>query len=546
MRDDEIFRRLKKEKPLVKRKDLQPLSQQDFAPKRSSFDMLMEKTNDKRAERRSTGYRAGTYQKSDVKVKGEGDTKHVPEQEGLSLHADTERIQRPQPRSTIQTRSETRIRTSPEPLSRPEPRTFNVRTAGTQRVETERVQRPEGRTVSSGPQNPLQTEPPRPESRTESVQLSGAQRIEPERVQPTPSGPQDPLQQPLPPESRTVSAPSVAPQKESERMQPASPSPQNPLQPEAPRSEGAQPVKAATQIPPAGYAQPPRKRMDSIREAYTHAEATELEIFGEAAPGRRPELRNDGLKITQMRSRRTEFEEYYEPATGQEAVPTFRHELKYYINYREYIVLRNTLKALAQIDKYAGESGEYAIRSLYFDDVYESALMQKLGGSDYRKKYRIRIYNFSDDVIKFEKKIKHGQFVTKKSIHISRGEYDKIIAGEYEFLLRRKEPLAGELFLELKNNRLRPRVIVDYVREAYVYPFENIRITFDKDLHSCTWLNDLFDPKTPTMPMYEEGMMVLEVKFEKSLPPHIRGVLNNIDAAQRSAISKYVICRKFE
>ncbi|MEL7604341.1 MAG: polyphosphate polymerase domain-containing protein, partial [Bacillota bacterium] len=286
-------------------------------------------------------------------------------------------------------------------------------------------------------------------------------------------------------------------------------------------------------------------RKPSIRDVYVPKEAAELDIFNDSS--RRKDERVRGSAMASMRVQRTEFEEFYEPAQGVDSAPAFRHELKYYINYAEYILLRNTLKALAQIDKYAGENGEYFIRSLYFDDEYESALNEKLGGSDYRKKYRIRIYNFSDDVIKFEKKIKQGQFITKKSISLSRDEYERITAGEYAFLLRRKEPFAQELYLELRSNRLRPRVIVDYIREAYVYPFENIRITFDKELRSGMWLSpDIFDPNLPTMPMYEEGMLVLEVKFEKSLPAHIRGVLGNIQAAQHSAISKYVICRKFE
>ena len=497
MRDEDIFRKLKKEKPLVKRKDLQPLSRKDFEQKRSSFDMLVEEKSDKRAERRSGNYRtgAGAYQKTSERS-GVRNTEEKParEPEALSIPGDDEpRVQPPQPR-TVQARSETRVRTGQEPVKQPEGRTFTMRTAGTPRPEPERVQ-----PAAQELQNHLQ-----------------------EETQDT--------------ASRTITGP-AAPQRES--VQPTRP-------PEAPRGQSVETVKIPSPPPAREYAQPSQKRMANIREAYTKAEATELEIFNEAARGNRPAVQPDSLKVTPMRTRRTEFEEYYEPVQGGESAPPFRHEIKYYINYREYILLRNTLKALAQLDKYAGDSGEYRIRSLYFDDVYESALNQKLGGSDYRKKYRIRIYNFNDDVIKFEKKIKQGQFVTKKSIRLSRDEYERIIAGEYEFLLRRTEPLASELFLELKNNRLRPRVIVDYVREAYVYPFENIRITFDKDLHSGMWMTDIFDPNAPTMPMYEEGTMVLEVKFEKSLPAHIRGILNNIDAAERSAISKYVICRKFE
>ncbi len=512
MKDEDIFKRLKKETPLVKRKDIQPLSTKDFAPKRSAFDMLVEKTNDKREERMG-GYRTkpGSYQKSDSHAADEA------KQGRLSLYgdasrSDSERVQRPQPR-TIQARSETRIRSEAEPVRRTEVRTIAAQPYNPPRTEPERTSRPESRTAAAQPYNPARTEverTPRPESRTIAAQPTKPQSAEPN----------------VRTESRaTAPQPHTPPAEETVRMEISMPHEESPA---------------------LEYAQPVRSRMSSIRDAYTRAEEDELEIFSEATPKRKSRIRTDAPAMAPMRQARTEFEEYYEPAQETEEKPAFRHELKFYINYTEYILLRNTLKALAQLDKYAGESGEYFIRSLYFDDVYESALFEKLGGSDYRKKYRVRIYNFSDDVIKFEKKIKQGQFVTKKSINLSRDEYDRILTGECEFLLRRSEPLAQELFLELKNNRLSPRVIVDYVREAYVYPFENIRITFDKDLRSGMWLSDIFDPKAPTMPMYEEGTMVLEVKFEKSLPAHIRGVLGNIQSAQRSAISKYVICRKYE
>lgn len=487
MRDEDIFKKLNKETPLVKRRDLQPLSTKDFAPKRSTFDMLVEKTNDKREERRS-GYstKPGSYQKSDENDDRESEVKHGSSRFGDSTRVENGRVQRPQPR-TIQARSETRIR-GEEPVKRPEIRTVSVPTSAPRQSETERVARPESRTVSAQPQRPEPARAQKPESQTAAPQIS---------------------------------LPQEAPRMKSTQAEP----------PEVPARE---------------YVQPTKTRMSSIRDAYTRADETELEIFAEAAPKRKRVLRADAPVMAPMRQSRTEFEEFYEPAQETEEKPAFRHELKFYINYTEYILLRQTLKALAQLDKYAGDNGEYFIRSLYFDDEYESALMEKMAGNDYRKKYRVRIYNFNDDVIKFEKKIKQGQFITKKSINISRDEYGSILAGEYEFLLRRREPLAKELYLEFRNNRLRPRVIVDYVREAYVYPFENIRITFDKDLRSGMWKSDIFDPNAPTMSMYEEGTMVLEVKFEKSLPAHIRGVLGNIQSAQRSAISKYVICRKFE
>jgi len=224
----------------------------------------------------------------------------------------------------------------------------------------------------------------------------------------------------------------------------------------------------------------------------------------------------------------------------------FRHELKYYINYRDYVLLKNTIKALLSIDRNANGDGHYHIRSLYFDDVYETALKDKVAGTDERSKYRIRVYNYSDSVIKFEKKIKRGQFISKVSIGLSRDECDSIIAGEYGFLAERPEPLASEIYIQMKNNALKPRVIVDYWREAYVSPFENVRVTFDKHIKGGLWLTDIFNAQAPTMPMLDEGMMVLEVKFNRYMPEFIKTVLNNVNAAQRSAISKYVLCRKFD
>lgn len=225
---------------------------------------------------------------------------------------------------------------------------------------------------------------------------------------------------------------------------------------------------------------------------------------------------------------------------------TFRHELKYYINYRDYVVLRNALKASMSLDANAGDDGMYHIRSLYFDDMYETGVKQKIAGTDDRCKYRIRIYDFSDGVIKFEKKIKQGQYIAKQSISLTRAEYESIIAGDYEFLLTRKQPLAGEIYTKMKNDMLRPRVLVDYQREAYVYPFENVRITFDKNLRGGLTMSDIFNEHAPTMPMFDQGLMVLEVKFNKFLPECIKCVLNSISTADRSAISKYIICRKFD
>ena len=59
-------------------------------------------------------------------------------------------------------------------------------------------------------------------------------------------------------------------------------------------------------------------------------------------------------------------------------MPTFRniplrHELKYLITPAEMSVLRGVLKPVMQLDPNGDRNNEYHIRSLYFDDIDNSA-----------------------------------------------------------------------------------------------------------------------------------------------------------------------------
>lgn len=85
----------------------------------------------------------------------------------------------------------------------------------------------------------------------------------------------------------------------------------------------------------------------------------------------------------------------------------YRHELKYLINEGEHAALACRMAPVFKLDKHA-QAGGYTIRSLYFDDYCNSAYEEKDAGILMRKKYRVRIYNGSDKVIKLERKKKYG------------------------------------------------------------------------------------------------------------------------------------------
>ena len=116
----------------------------------------------------------------------------------------------------------------------------------------------------------------------------------------------------------------------------------------------------------------------------------------------------------------------------------FRNEWKYLISVGEKELLRLRMSPFLHLDPHADEGG-YMIRSLYFDDYWNSAYEEKQMGTAVRKKYRIRFYNYSDELIKLECKHKQGAYIYKQSARLTTEEVRNILAGNYEILRERKE-----------------------------------------------------------------------------------------------------------
>ncbi len=227
--------------------------------------------------------------------------------------------------------------------------------------------------------------------------------------------------------------------------------------------------------------------------------------------------------------------------------PVYRHEQKYIISGGEYHVLSRRLRSALKPDAYAAKNGgEYRIRSLYFDDPCNTGLTEKNDGIQVRDKYRIRIYNDSDSVIKLERKHKDGAYIQKSSLTLSRAECDALLAGDFAFLLGRPEPFAGQMYGIFRTRLLKPRVLVDYTREPYVFPVEDVRVTFDKNVRTAMRCTELFNPHAPTYPVSDlENCMILEIKFNRYLPTYVHALVQ-LGASQHTAASKYVFSRQYE
>lgn len=222
---------------------------------------------------------------------------------------------------------------------------------------------------------------------------------------------------------------------------------------------------------------------------------------------------------------------------------TLRHEFKYYINLKTYQILRQRISMVALRDENTKREEGYLISSLYFDDYLNSALKDKIDGDRFRKKFRIRVYERESGLIKLESKSKLDSWTAKESVLLSLQEYRKILDEDYEFLIQREEPLCRELYSLIKTRLLKPKVIVEYEREAYVVKEGNVRLTFDKQLRSSINGLDIFDPSVIYSAALPDEVMVFEIKYDDFIPKHIKHLINE-QSMQRYAVSKYVICKK--
>lgn len=218
----------------------------------------------------------------------------------------------------------------------------------------------------------------------------------------------------------------------------------------------------------------------------------------------------------------------------------FRNEWKYLISEPEAYFMRERLLSVMQHDPHATD-GKYMLRSLYFDDVWDSSYNEKMMGIEERSKWRIRCYNCSDSSIKLERKMKRGNYIHKDSATITREETYDIIDGKIDFLLYHRHPLCREFFFDCRTKLVKPKVIVDYDREPFIYNEGDVRITFDSNVRAAVGSFDIFDASLPTLETLEPGKLVLEVKFTEFLPAHIHKLLP-LNGHEFTAVSKYTLC----
>lgn len=220
------------------------------------------------------------------------------------------------------------------------------------------------------------------------------------------------------------------------------------------------------------------------------------------------------------------------------SIKKYRYELKFIMSKNTANLLKYKLSLIMKKDKHYEDY--YKIKSLYFDDIYNSIYNEKIDGIKEREKYRIRIYNNDKSFISIELKGRNNTLTYKERDLINEEEYRMLINKEYERINIGNRKLLSNFIKDKKNKNLIPSVIVDYNRLAYVYN-NDIRITFDEDIKSGLFNYNLFDNNINLINALEDGEVILEVKYNYSLPSFIKELLKNINMT-RISLSKYAIC----
>jgi len=221
-----------------------------------------------------------------------------------------------------------------------------------------------------------------------------------------------------------------------------------------------------------------------------------------------------------------------------------RFEHKYIISKQDYYQLKNILPHILKLDPNNMSGKSYTVRSIYFDDPFDSAYFEKIDGVFERTKFRMRYYDFSDKFIKLEKKEKIGgitfktdMVIDKSIVHIALEDPLYLNIGAYD------HPLYHEFVVACKTKRLTPKAIIQYNREAFLLDYENIRICFDSHIKTSPPVENAFDEDLPTLQILQDPLYIFEVKYKRYLPNYVRELIERIDTTP-TAFSKYSFSRQ--
>lgn len=221
----------------------------------------------------------------------------------------------------------------------------------------------------------------------------------------------------------------------------------------------------------------------------------------------------------------------------------YRHEQKYICSSSQIKHLHNVLQTFLPVDSH--QNGTYHIKSLYFDTIDNRCLQESLDGVAKRSKYRLRYYDKQIQKVKFECKSSLFSLKQKRFVWLNQKQAESVLSASDDSVFF-SAPLLNEFYCLKKTEDMRPKIIVDYNRTAFVLENLNVRITLDQNITCSLDTKSFLSNTTSGKNILPDNVSVLEVKFDDILPRYITEILS-VENLEQTAFSKYVqACLAFE
>lgn len=214
----------------------------------------------------------------------------------------------------------------------------------------------------------------------------------------------------------------------------------------------------------------------------------------------------------------------------------YRNEQKFLVDESTLQIMQSKLTPILLHDSHQKDAS-YRIRSMYFDTYERKSYRENDAGVEERKKYRIRVYDHPKEFIRLEIKHKLKGKNFKESCRLSIDTYNEIMNRTLRFNPSDPRPLRM-LYLDMQMHLLRPSVIVEYERSAFVYDTGNIRITFDRNISYSNHFDMFLEDEIPKTPLLPANQHVFEVKYDGILPDFIAQTIET-GQLERTTFSKF-------
>lgn len=224
-----------------------------------------------------------------------------------------------------------------------------------------------------------------------------------------------------------------------------------------------------------------------------------------------------------------------------------RFEIKYILNKNLSQIIQDKISNFMSLDNFAKEfpNNKYFVRSLYYDSEKFINFHQKTDGLKIRYKFRIRTYSKELNklsIIFLEKKGRFNERTYKIRKKIDNINYKLFITDCDKMKIAEKyknDPLIGQFVFDCYRKKIKPKVIIDYYRKPYINKTGvYFRLTFDSQLNSIA-TGDLY-PKNLMFKQTIPGYEILEVKFDRTIPPWFQKIIQTYNL-KRLSVSKFVL-----